>query len=65
VTAMLALPVATSVPTRLWWGLGLLVVGGLVAQMWPFLAPFGPALAAPGAWVVSTESSVPEVGWVR
>jgi hypothetical protein len=63
--AILALPVATSVPTRLWWGIGLLVVGGLVAQIWPFLAPLGPALAAPGAWVVSSESVVPEAGWVR
>jgi hypothetical protein len=45
--------------------LGLLVVGGLAAQTWPRLALSGPALAVPGAWLVSTEAVVPQVGWVR
>ncbi|HEX6301056.1 MAG TPA: hypothetical protein VF148_11375, partial [Acidimicrobiia bacterium] len=30
--ALLALPLATSVPTRLWWGVALLLAGGLAVE---------------------------------
>lgn len=62
---LLALPAATSVPPGLLWGLGLLIVGGLAAQTWPLLSPFGAALAAPGAWLLGAESVLPGEGWVR
>ncbi len=63
--ALLALPVAASVPPGLWWGLGLLVVGGLAMQTWPALAPFGPVVALPGAWLVGMEAVLPGEGWAR
>jgi hypothetical protein len=61
---VLAMPAVRPVPGGLLQGAALLGAAGLVAQIFPRSRVWSPVLAAPGAWWLAFQSSIPGGRWV-